>query len=200
MLDVKTNVDSLKKLEKYINKVKNIDNYKNNTDFQKYIQRKCLDALIDVMNNRLGGTTNDDVISIYLQGNHIKETENGFIIYNNSEIPANVSGKQNDISNYPNGMFSLALAFEYGVGIIGMSTNNPNAWEYNINTFKQLETNYGKGYNFGWILPKEVAEKYGIPQGQEFAGYRGLEIYRFTAEKIRDNIQKWIAEYNPKNK
>lgn len=198
MFNVKTKVDSLKKLEKYITFVKAMNDMKTNKTFQLFIQNKCINVLSKIMNSRLGGTTNDEDATIYTSSNHLKETNDGFIIYNDAKIPANVKGVQNDVSNYPEGMFNLALAFEYGVGIVGMSTNNPNAWEYNINTFKQLETNYGKGYNFGWILPKEIAEKYGIPQGQEFAGYRGLEIYRFTAEEIKNQLPKWVLEYKNK--
>ena len=198
MLNIKVNVDSLEKLQKYINFVESMNKMKTDKDFQNHIKIKCWETLDKIMNNRLIGTTNDESIGIYRTSNHIKDTDDGFIIYNDAKIPANVKGRQNDVSNYPEGMFNLALAFEYGVGIVGMSTNNPNAWEYNINTFKQLETNYGKGYNFGWILPKEVAEKYGIPQGQEFAGYRGLEIYRYTAEEIQKQLKSWIIEYKNK--
>ena len=110
--------------------------------------------------------------------------EDGFVIYNDAKIPANVKGVQNDLSNYKDGEFSIAMAFEYGVGIIGMSTDSPNSWEYNVNN-----------YNFGWVLPSEIANMYGIPKGNEFAGYQGFEIYRYTTERIKRYLPRWVEEY-----
>ena len=137
MFKVSTSIDSIGKLDKHINLVKNMASMKEDTNFQKYIQDKCMQTLEQVMNSRLqaGYTTNDDSISLYKSSNHLIETDDGFIIYNDAKIPANVSGVQNDISNYPNGEFSIALAFEYGVGLVGMNTINPNAWEYNVNDY-----------------------------------------------------------------
>ena len=150
--------------------------------FQKYIQEKCLKVLYNVIETRLvaGETTNDDSIGLYISSNHILETNDGFIIYNDAKIPANVSGVQNSASNYPNGEFSIALAFEYGVGIVGPETMNDKAWNYNVNN-----------YNFGWILPKNVLGQAGIL----YAGYKGFEIYRYTAEEIQNNLSKWVNEY-----
>ena len=72
---------------------------KTDINFQKYIQQKCMEALERIMNIRLvGGTTNDDAISIYRSSNHIIEDVNGFIIYNDAKIPANA--KDTSICNY----------------------------------------------------------------------------------------------------
>ena len=88
------------------------------------------------------------------------------------------------MENYPNGEFSIALAFEYGVGIIGMNTDfDPEKytpWDYNI-----------QDYNFGWILPKDVFDRPNLLYG----GYQGFEIYRYTAEQIMLNLKGWVETY-----
>ena len=158
MFKVNCEVKGLKELENKIEYIKKLLQMKTDKSFQKFIQDKVMESLNYVMNERLGSwfTTNDDSIELYRNSNHIKELDDGFIIYNDAKIPAIADGIQNNASNYPNGEFSIAMAFEYGVGIIGMSTNNPNAWEYNVND-----------YNFGWVLPNSVAEMYGIPKGSQ---------------------------------
>lgn len=176
---LKTNIDvkGLKELDKHIEFVNKMLRMKTDKDFQKFIQDKCMEALNKVMDQRLvGGTTNDMAIGKYRESNHIQETEDGFIIYNDCKIGADTKHPE----NYPNGEFSIALAFEYGVGIIGQNTDNPNAWEYNVNN-----------YNFGWyFLPED-----GDGQYHETAGYQGFEIYRYTAIEIQTNLNKWVEEY-----
>lgn len=175
MLNVQRKVDGLKDLEKYTLYIERLSTMKTDINFQKYIQQKCMEALERIMNIRLvGGTTNDDAISIYRSSNHIIEDVNGFIIYNDAKIPANAK----DTSGYPDDQFSIALAFEYGVGIIGQNTNNPNAWNYNINN-----------YNFGWYF-KDSDGVY-----KQTGGYQGFEIYRYTAEEIKAQLPKWVNDY-----
>ena len=185
-VDTKVTIDKLEYLEKYINYVNGMIKMQTDKAFQKYIKQRCFDVLEMVMNERLftADTTNNHDIGIYMNSNHIIDTENGFIIYNDAKVPADVSGLQNDISNYEDGMINLALAFEYGVGLVGPATNNPKAWEYNVNH-----------YNFGWILPRNIANAYGVPYGQEFAGYQGLNIYYETAITIETNLKDWVLEY-----
>lgn len=182
MLKYKTNIDSIKKIDKHLDLVKKMSLMKTDNSFQEFIQDKAMETLQSVMDSRViqGTTTNDDSIDLYKSSNHLVKTEDGFIIYNDAKVPANVKGVQNDISNYPNGEFSIALAFEYGVGIVGISTNNPNAWEYNVND-----------YNFGWILPSDVLGEYGI----KYMGYTGFEVYRFTAIEIQNQLPKWVNDY-----
>lgn len=187
MLSIQGKVDNLDGLKKYLDFIEKFKKMCEKKEFQTFIKKKCIEVLEKTMDERLGGTTNDEYINIYKEANYIVDRENGFEIRNNAKIPANVKGVQNDIVNYDGGMFNLALAFEYGVGIVGMSTNNPNAWEYNKNN-----------YNFGWHLPNEIADKYGVPRGEVFAGYRGLEIYRYTAYEINNSIEKWVKEYESK--
>ncbi len=182
MFKVQINIDSIKKIDKYIEYVDKIKNMKNDKEFQNFIKNKSWETLNKVINNRLksGQTTNDDSIELYRNSNHIEETSDGFIIYNNAKIPANVNGKQNNIENYPNGEFSIALAFEYGVGIVGIKTGNEQSWDYNINNYK-----------FGWFLPKNVMGESGI----RTIGYEGFQIYRFTAIEIENQLPKWVNEY-----
>lgn len=182
MLNIKADIHGLEDLKNHIDFVEKMLKMKTDTTFQKFIQDKVLETVKKVTSERLtGGTTNDDAIGLYMENHKIREEQEGFILYNDTMIPANVSGKQNDISNYPNGMFPIALAFEYGVGIIGENTpNNDNAWAYNI-----------QGYNFGWILPRSVTGEFGI----ETAGYMGFEIYRYTAEEVKNNLNGWVKEY-----
>lgn len=182
MFKVSYTVDSIEKIDKQIKYVNQTLKMKEDIVFQKYIQDKCMQTLTNVMNSRLvtGMTTNDDSIELYRSSNHIQELEDGFIIYNNAKVPANAKGIQNSASNYPNGQFSIALAFEYGVGVVGIETRNQNAWEYNINNYEN-----------GWYLPKDVAGQSGI----KTLGYMGFEIYRYTAEEIKANLSKWVKEY-----
>lgn len=177
MFKYKVEVLNLKGLNKHIDYVNKMLNMKTDKSFQRFIQEKCWNTLQEVMNERLvGGTTNDNQIELYKNSNHLIEDKEGFIIYNDAKIPADAK----DPTTYPSGMFSIALAFEYGVGIIGENTNNPNAWEYNIND-----------YNFGWYLPRSVYGETGILT----AGYTGLEIYRYTADRIKIRLSKWVNEY-----
>ena len=177
MLKISTNVTGLDKLEKHIQLVNRMIKMKSDKKFQKFIQNKCMETLNQVMAERLtGGTTNDDAIALYRGSNHIQEEPDGFIIYNNAKIPANAK----DASGYPNGEFSIALAFAYGVGIIGQNTPDPNnhAWAYNL-----------KGYNFGWYYTGSDGKSH------QTGGYQGFEVYRFTADRIQKNLNSWVNEY-----
>lgn len=182
MFKVNTQIDSIEKIDKHLKLVQKLSEMKNDANFQKFIQEKSMEALTKVMSNRVrsNSTSNDDSIELYMNSNHLIELEDGFVIYNDAKIPANVSGIQNDIQNYPNGEFSIALAFEYGVGIVGISTDNPKAWEYNV-----------KDYNFGWYLPSDVFGESGI----RYMGYTGFEVYRYTAIEIETQLMNWVKEY-----
>lgn len=182
MFKVNTEVDSIQKIDRHLQFVQKMALMKTDANFQKFIQEKSMETLTKVMNNRVrsNSTSNDDSIELYMNSNHLIELEDGFIIYNDAKIPANAKGIQNSAENYPNGEFSIALAFEYGVGIIGMETGNPKAWEYNV-----------KDYNFGWYLPSEVFGESGI----RYMGYTGFEVYRYTAIEIETQLSKWVQEY-----
>ena len=83
-------------------------------------------------------------------------------------------------SNYPDG-FSIALAFEYGTGLIGQGNPKIGAWQYNV-----------KGHEKGWVF-----SRYG--RFTFTRGYAGFEIYRYTAEAIKENLKQWIMDYIPKS-
>ena len=192
-VSVSTNVEinGINKLNEYIDRLKKYSKMQTNKDFQKFLQRKVMDTLIETMNERLTeDTTNSEFISLYWNSNYIVEATDGrgFILYNDAKIPANAIGVQNVPENYPDGMFSIALAFEYGVGIVGMNTEYDESkylpWEYNKNN-----------YNFGWFLPADVSNYYGLPAKQRYVGYEGFEIYRWTATKVENRLKDWVDEY-----
>ena len=178
MFKIKVEMKGLDKLDKHIEYVNKLLKMKTDENFQKFIQDKCMQTLNKVMNERLtGGTTNDDAITLYKSSNHLQEEPDGFVIYNDAKIPA-IASQPN---NYPGGQFSIALAFEYGVGIVGDGTytnDHFQPWDYNINK-----------YNFGWKYPKGNGH-YGTTYG-----YMGFEIYRYTAIEIEKNLSKWVNEY-----
>ena len=181
---LKTNVDiqGLNELQNHIDFVEKMITMKTDPDFQKFIQEKVLETANRVTEERLiGGTTNDEAIETYKSNHKIREEVEGFILYNDTQIPAEANGVQNSIDNYPDGMFNVALAFEYGVGIIGESTgSNENAWAFNL-----------QGYYFGWYLPKSVTGEVGM----QTAGYAGFEIYRNIALEVKEQLNSWVKEY-----
>ena len=178
MLKLQCEVKGLKELNKTINLIENLTKLQTSKKFQKYMQEKALETVNKITNERLtGGTTNDTEIQLYKSSHHIQKEENGFILYNNAKIPANTK----IASNYPEGNFSIALAFEYGTGITGEGTYDGKyfqAWNYNIND-----------YNFGWYYLDKSGNK------QHTYGYMGFEIYRYTVEEIRNQLSKWVNDY-----
>lgn len=178
-LKIETKVEGLDKLKKYIEYIKKFSTMKTDVKFQKYIQRKFLETVAKVSNERLvGGTTDDEYIAEYKSRHKIKETSNGFILYNDTVLPTELLPvSEQTAMNYPNG-FSIALAFEYGVGIVGENSGIVGAWDYNVNN-----------WNFAWRYVKD-----GISYSTY--GYSGFEIYRFTAEEIKKNLESWVWEYN----
>lgn len=169
-------IENLTNRINYINKLKQM---KTDKTFQDYIKEKCLETVIEVSKQRLQTgvgaeqCTNDEYFSEYISNHKIRDTENGFILYNNLTVPANTSKPE----NYPNG-FSIAMAFEYGVGIVGENANdNPNAWAYNVNN-----------HQFGWVFKKD--DNYFTTYG-----YAGFEIYRFSAIEIKKQLPNWVEKY-----
>lgn len=175
MFKVKVEVDSIEKLEEYIKYVESMNNMKTDEEFQKFIQNKCLEVVQKVSDQRIDHeTTDDEYITEYKSRHKIRETSDGFILYNDTVLPSYMlSANQSD---YPNG-FSIALAFEYGIGIVGENSPKKGAWEYNL-----------KKHNYAWCYTK-----YGVPYTT--LGYEGFEIYRYTAEEITKNLKQWVMEY-----
>jgi len=186
VLKIKTDVKGLDVLDNYIIIVEKFAQSKYDVEFQKFLQEKALETVNRIARQRIQNTTNDEYIEEYILRNSIREEADGFVIYNNFTIPAilvtkNTKNQDRDsglVRNYDDG-FNLALAFEYGVGIVGQDNPVNGAWDYNIN-------NYGKG---GWY--------YKTPSGDvlQTEGYKGAEVYRFAAEEIQNNLGKWTMEY-----
>lgn len=187
MLDIKVDVDSLEKLEKYINFVKSMNLMKTDKNFQKFIQNKCLETVRKISEQRITNTTtNDEYIEEYKIRHSIRETENGFVLYNDFTIPYIMTTRNTKNQDRDNGIvrdyskgFSIALAFEYGVGLVGEENAVQGAWEYNKN-------NYGE---YGWYY-KPLDGK-----SIQTRGYAGFEVYRYTAEEIKKNLKNWVLEY-----
>lgn len=180
MFDAKIQVFNLDKLQKHIDFVDKMLLMKTDSDFQDFIKIKVLEVADKVTNERLiGGTTNDDAIAAYKSNHKIRDYENGFILYNDTTIPANAS----DTSGYNNGEFPVALAFEYGVGIVGQnSSNSESAWAYDIN-------NHGES---GWVFILDNGA------WERTRGYVGFEIYRNIAIEVESKLEKWVIEYYKK--
>lgn len=181
MLKIDINVQGLSKLQKHIEFVEKIMKMKTDKSFQKFIQDKVLETVKKVSNERLvGGTTDDEYIEEYKSRHKIREVENGFVLYNDTVLPTSMLPiSPNTAMNYPNG-FSIALAFEYGIGIIGENDAKVGAWNYNVND-----------WNFAWHYTKN---------GTTYStyGYSGFEIYRYTAIEIENKLKDWVNEYYEK--
>ncbi len=175
MFDVQ--ITGLEELNKHIEFVKKLAKMKTDTSFQQFIKDKCLETVKRIARESLGGTTNDEYISEYILRNKIEDTSNGFILYNDLVIPVVLTGGQ---EGYSDG-FSLALAFEYGVGIKGQNNPINGAWQYNINNHKK-----------GWYY-KDVSGNVLFTDG-----YQGAEVYRKTATEVENQLSNWVNEYYSK--
>lgn len=187
---ISVDVKGIEKLEKHIDYVTKMLQMKTDKSFQKYIQNKVLETVKEVATNRLAlsETTNYEWIEEYQKNHKIREVEGGFELYNNFTIPANMlsisereSYRKNEMT-YDEG-FNIALAFEYGVGIVGQQHPKKGAWEYNINN-----------HTTDWWY-----SKYGV--SYKTKGYEGAEVYRYTAIEVEKRLKSWVKEYfNSKNK
>ena len=170
-LNIKTNIDGLKEFEKYIEFVEKISFLQTDKKFQKYIQDKFLETVNRISIERL---PEGNLKQEYIQHNQIRETDSGFVLFNDTTV-ATVGG-----GGYGGkfiGTFSIALAFEYGTGIVGQENPKQGAWEYNINNHEN-----------GWYYFKDGS--FHFTRGME-----GQEIYRFTLEKIKEQLPNWIRDY-----
>lgn len=194
MLNISTNIQGLSKLQKQIDFVEKMLNMKTDSKFQKYMQSKCLEAVNKISQERiyLHNTTNTEMRSEYLKNNKIRELEDGFIIYNDTYVTV-------DNPSYEGGIFSIALAFEYGVGIIGEQNPVIGAWQYDVNGNLVFDENgdYIRGW---WISKTKNGSNPYVKESKNgnavvTQGYQGMEIYRYSAEYIKKNLQKWVEEY-----
>jgi len=180
MFSLKTSVSvvNLDKLQEQISYVDKLIKMKTDKDFQKYIQNKVLETVKKVARQRIHGTTNDEWIEEYNNRHKIRETSNGFELYNDFTIPQIMLAIQDKdkLDDYPNG-FNIALAFEYGVGIVGENAPKQGAWEYNV-----------RDYNFAWSY-RQYDTLYST------YGYEGAEVYRFTAIEVEKKLKEWVNTY-----
>jgi len=176
MFDV--TITGLEELNKHIEFVKKLAKMKTDTSFQKFMQDKCLQTVNRIARESLGGTTNDEYISEYILRNKIEEKSDGFILYNDLVIPAVIASAR---SGYEEG-FPLALAFEYGVGIVGQNNPVNGAWQYNVH-------NYQNGWYYKDMSTGEAIHTY---------GYQGAEVYRKTAMEVQNQLSNWVNEYYSK--
>lgn len=191
-MSLKVNIDvkGIEKLENTIDYVNKLLQMKTDKDFQKYIQERVLETAVEVSYNRLAQiqTTNDEWKEEYIKNHKIRETADGFELYNNFTIPANMlsiseskSYRKNEMT-YDEG-FNVALAFEYGVGIVGQQHPKKGAWEYNVNNHESAwwYSVYGNSY--------------------QTEGYEGAEVYRNIAIEVEKKLKNWVKIYfESKNK
>ena len=121
-------------------------------------------------------------------------TNKGFVIYNDYWIEKPTTHFS---YGYP---FSIALAFEYGTGIIGAthSAYTPDWYAYNVNDNRV--TIDGEEID-GWWLDANLNNGnpiFGTSKSGKAVitrGYEGLEIYRFSAIEIQKQLPNWVKEY-----
>lgn len=197
MIEVNVDIDKVWKLFDIFDGIENYAKLCKTKRFQEFLKSKVIDTLNDVINKNIDSlhTTNQEEVELYLNSNHIVDTTDGFILYNDATIPAD---KYNllpfDTSGYPSGQFSIALAFEYGVGIMGQGSYNNGyftPWEYNNTDTSRRRT---KKYAPYWLLPKNV---YGL-SGILTQGYSGVQIYGDVARMVNRSIHRWTCEFMEK--
>lgn len=167
MLKINISIDGQKALDEHILYIKKLLSMRTDKKFQKFIQEKCLETVKKVTNQRL--TFSGPTVEEYKNNHKIKEYDNGFLLYNDTVVSTETDGYD--------GSFSIALAFEYGTGIIGAGSPVEGSWEYNVNHHER-----------GWIYFKNNAFHF-------TAGYAGFEIYRYACEEIKNNLEPWVNEY-----
>lgn len=196
-LSVKVETSNLNSLKSKIDYLKKLVKMKTDKTFQEYIQRKCLDTVNKVANERiyLHNTTNTDMRQEYLRNNKIRDDNisGGFIIYNDTFVSV-------DNPSYPNGRFSIAMAFEYGTGIIGEENPVIGAWDYDVNGNLVYDNETGEEIRGWWLNKYKNGSTPYVKESKNgnavvTQGYQGMEIYRYSAEEIRKNLPKWVKEY-----
>lgn len=180
---MKTNlkISNFEEIDKMIENTKKLYQLQSSTEFIEFVKDKTKNLLEQIMAQKFNGssTSNNLEIEDYKKNNHFENIKNGFILRNNTTIPAD---KYNtlpfDMSGYADGEFSIALAFEYGTGIYGQA---------NLRVTNRSKNSKGNS----WYLPKNVYGKSGILT----EGYPAFGIYTELAKQINLNIDKWFKEF-----
>lgn len=169
MITIKSEINGLENIDKVVSSINKI---KVDRGLIEYIKKKVGNVLAEVMNEKLvGGTTNDEFIDTYKERNRFIDTADGFVLMNDAMALPNGTFHQ----SYP---FSIALAFEYGVGVVGARNPKDGHWDYDV-----------KGHGSGGWDYKKYGDVY------HTMGYEGLEIYRTLTERVNKNLSYWIEEY-----
>ena len=75
MFKINIDVQGTESLGEYISYIKKLLSMKTDKTFQTFIQDKCLNEVKSVSRERLGGTTNDEYITEYINRHKIKVKE-----------------------------------------------------------------------------------------------------------------------------
>lgn len=165
-LDVKLQVSGLKELQRKIDYIKKISTIRTDSKFQKFIQDKFLETVNKISRENL---FSGELTEEYISNNKIRTFSEGFVLYNDTVVETDTEGY--------GGVFSIALAFEYGTGLVGQENPKVGAWEYNVNQHEN-----------GWYYFKDGTFNF-------TRGMQGFEIYRLTQEEIKKQLPKWVDEY-----
>lgn len=186
MLSISTNVQGLEKLQNELARIEKIVKLQND---KAMLNERLAQEMVKIVRNvaiqrlSLVSTSNEEYKNMYLSNNKYRIDGNKIIIYNDLCI---VSPKSKVSDEY---IFCIALAFEYGTGVIGKENPKVGAWAYDVNKDKNRAFIDGKQLE-GWWIPVEQAG--GVPtlatsksgKAVVVQGYEGMEIYRFAQEEI----------------
>lgn len=163
-------IDSLEKLKNHIEYIQKCADIKTDKGFQRFIQDKFLETVNYISAMQLPA---NDLSQQYISNNKIREVEDGFLLYNDTVVETETEGY--------NGVFSIALAFEYGTGLVGQENAIEGAWAYNVNQHEK-----------GWTFYKDGSFHF-------TRGFKGFEIYRLTRIEIENKLLKWVDEYKKRD-
>ena len=184
-------IQGLDKLQQEINRLEKL------VKLQENISIRLAEEMLKIVNKvarqriNLVNTSNDDLKSQYLANNKYMIDGKTITLYNDLTIDSpesKVSGAYR---------FCVALAFEYGTGIIGAENPKLGAWAYDINKENNRAIIDGKTLE-GWWIPKSKAGNVNViaesKSGKAVVvqGYEGMEIYRFAREEIINQLPKII--------
>lgn len=196
MLKISSSVQNLDKLEQHIKRVdKLLELQKDQSLLCEKLATQMLKILNQVAKQRINliPTSNDDLKGSYLNNNKYRIEGNTIILYNDLCVVSPASKISDEYT------FCVALAFEYGTGVIGKENPKIGAWSYDVNSGRNRAFINGEQLD-GWWLPKEKAGGVKILAESKngnavvVQGYEGMEIYRFAREEIVKQLPKIIND------
>lgn len=196
MLKISSSVQNLDKLEQQIKRVdKLLELQKDQSLLCEKLATQMLKILNQVAKQRINliPTSNDDLKGSYLNNNKYRIEGNTIILYNDLCVVSPASKISDEYT------FCVALAFEYGTGVIGKENPKIGAWSYDVNSGRNRAFINGEQLD-GWWLPKEKAGGVKILAESKngnavvVQGYEGMEIYRFAREEIVKQLPKIIND------